>query len=129
MFTVNQATGCTFTLSPSSECSPPAVEVASVSLTTGAGCAWSLSSSAELADPILWHERHRYSYLSLRRRSEYRRDAVRKLERKRRDVHRDGGGSDRPDRTCSDRQAERYITQFRHHQRGKDKLAAKRQPD
>jgi peptidyl-Asp metalloendopeptidase len=45
-FTVNQATGCTFTLSPSSASFAAAGGSGTTTLSAGAGCAWNASSSA-----------------------------------------------------------------------------------
>jgi hypothetical protein len=46
VFTVNQAAGCTFSLSPSSASFAAAGGGGTTTLSTGAGCAWSVASSA-----------------------------------------------------------------------------------
>ncbi len=45
-FTVNQATGCTFSLSPSSASFAAAGGSGTTTLSTGAGCTWNVASSA-----------------------------------------------------------------------------------
>src|SRR5581483_8250891 len=45
-FTVNQASGCTFSISPASRSHTAAAETGSVSVTAGAGCNWTATESA-----------------------------------------------------------------------------------